>query len=638
MDSLFEPEHQRALEHRLRSRGNGFTEFQLAGTETIPEMFARQVKIHAGKTAIASRGESLTYEQLDLRSRDIRNIVAGESVTDRTPVALLITHHTKFLAAVLGVLRAGASYIPLDPEFPEDRNARILEISAARVILTERGNQGIAEKLAGSRQTLIYVDEVKSRDEDRADVSKPDGLAYIIFTSGSTGAPKGVMQSHQNVLQVAKRYTNGLCVGPQDRLSMLSSCSVTASVAPFMSSLLTGATLQAFPVRERGLDALAEWLDREQITVYHSVPSLFRHLLKSVAKDRIFASIQVVRMGGDSVYKSDWELFTKHFPRNTVLVNSYGCSEMSTVARFYLDAQSKLTDDVVPVGYPMTDVEIAVRGEDGSATWVDEHSGQFPVAVGEILLKSRYLSPGYWKNDGADNAFSHCVHDADGMRMYSTGDLGSIGSDQGLIHMGRADAQVKLSGFRVELAEVDACLRAYLGVKEAIALVHIPDHGERELVGFVELEAGAALTGAQIKTHVQSKLPSHMVPAEIVVVAAMPYTPNGKVDRPALIKLRGDTCRGRILRSPRTPVEEVISEIWKEVLSLNRIGIDDDFFELGGNSLLGMNLVAQIAKRFSVAVRVIDLFKYPTIDQIAQHIESALRTQGQQSLLQDYTI
>lgn len=619
MDSHSAFTNQQSLEDRLRTRGNGFTPFVLSGSETIPELFARQVAIHANKTAIVSDGGSYSYEQLDQRSLSVGFTVMSEATPGRSPVGLLITNHALFLAAALGVLRCGGSYVPLDPTFPEDRNARIIEVSEAQVILTERQNQELAERLARMGQQLIYVDEIERWDGSLPHISNPDDLAYIIFTSGSTGTPKGVMQTHQNVLQVAKRYTNSLCVGPLDRLSMLSSCSVTASVAPFMSSLLTGATLLAFPVRERGLDALADWLDRSQITLYHSVPSLFRHLMKSVAETRVFQSVDVVRMGGDSVYKSDFELFTKHFRRSAVLVNSYGCSEMSSVARFYLDAESTLVDDVVPVGFPLPDVEIAVRSEAGTENKVDALQViQSPVAVGEIVLKSRYLSPGYWNDDPANCAFSVCAGDATGMRVYRSGDLGSIRPGYGLIHMGRADAQVKLSGFRVELAEVDACLRSCHGVREAIALAHTPEHGERELLGFVELDAGSALNGTEIRTSLQRKLPLHMVPTAILVVATMPFTPNGKVDRPALIKIWESMRRDQCRQGPRTPVEEALSEIWKQVLSLDQVGVDDDFFELGGNSLLGMRLVARVAERLSAPLRAIDLFRHPTIKQFAE--------------------
>ena len=385
-------------------------------------------------------------------------------------------------------------------------------------MLTESATHDLGERLATPEQVCRRVDEVDPTDEHLTDESRADGLAYVVFTSGSTGAPKGVMQTHQNILHVAARYTNSLYLGSEDRVSLLSSCSVTASVAPLFSALLNGATLFGLAVRHAGLDALAAWLDARRISLYHSVPSLFRHLMRSVPQQRVFATVQVVRLGGDSVYRSDWELFKQHFPRDTVLVNSYGCSEISSVARFYLDRDSRLTDQVVPVGYPMEGVEIATSGS-ADVTDVGKQ------AVGEIVLKSRHLSPGYWESAQTSARAYADVPDEGGARSYSTGDLGVIRADQGLVHLGRADNQVKLSGFRVEIAEVEACLRESPGVREAAVIVHSSEGGERELIGFVTLE-GAAPAGiaAAIRAYVQARLPAHMVPSDVIDVAQIPWT------------------------------------------------------------------------------------------------------------------
>lgn len=633
MESYSERAHQESIKTRLRIRRGGFIPFDPVENETISRMFDLRLKSYPQKPAIVSGGRSLTYEGLSQLSCDIGCIVGRAMGGDRRPIAMLISQHTNFVASVLGTLRCGGFYMPLDPSFPENRNSLILRESKAQIILTERENEQLAERLALPEQTVIYVDEIEPGQGELSDRSNPDDLAYVVFTSGSTGRPKGVMQTHRNVLQVVKRYTNSLYLSPHDRVSLLSSCSVTASIAPLLSSLLNGATLSAFSVRAEGLGALADWIDAERITLYHSTPSLFRHLMKSVSQERVFSSIQVVRLGGDSVYKSDWELFTQHCSADSVLVNSYGSSEMSSVVRFYMDAASRLTDHIVPVGYPLDGVGISMMGEDGLVDF-DSHCGELarsPSAMGEIILKSRYLSPGYWNDLAAtDAAFSSLV-DGSGTRSYRTGDVGVIRESQGLVHLGRADTQTKLSGFRVEIAEVEACLQGCLGVKEAAVIVHTPDHGERELVGFVKMDSGDFPHRLDVGRYVQDRLPAHMVPSQIVAVEEIPFTPNGKIDRVALIRLREDVWNRRARGIPRTPTEEALREIWRQELSLDQVGMEDNFFELGGNSLLGMKLVARVAEAFTVQLRVLAVFQYPTIRQFAQLVDRSVSSSQKQS-------
>lgn len=635
MDSCAEGVHQESIKRRLLSRNNGFVGFELVGDETIPVMFDRQVSRHADKPAIVSMGSQITYAELDRLSLKIACGVCEHVGDDGLLVAFLITNYIHFVASTLGVLRCAGFYVPLDPSFPEDRNARILQESRARYILTERAHQGLAERLVLPGQKLIYVDEMAG-EEDRhlSDRSHSGALACLIFTSGSTGQPKGVKQTHSNILQIVRRYTHGLYLGFQDRVALLSSCSVTASIGTIFGSLLNGATLCALSVKEEGLDKLADWLDAERISVYRSVPSLFRHLMDSVAPHRIFPSVQIVRLGGDSLHKRDWELYKQHFAPEAALINFYGCSEMSTAARFYMDASSQLDDGVLPVGFALDDVEIAVIDSNGFERSVSADEAQVAagsVFTGEIVLRSRHLSPGYWNDSAAtDAAFTSDDRNGSDMRVYRTGDMGVLRGGQGLVHVGRADFQVKVSGFRVEIAEVEACLRSYPGVKEAAVVLHSPEHGERALMGFVVMESGDTHCGPSIRLHVQARLPAHMAPSDVLAVEQIPYTPNGKIDRAALISIREVAWRTRARLVPRTHTEEALSEIWRQVLNVDEVGVEDNFFELGGNSLLGMKLAAGTAKRFAVPFRILVVFQHPTIVQMAQLIDGLLRD-GRQS-------
>lgn len=628
MDGYSERDHQEALRRRLLAREKGFSPISLDDTDTITRIFERQVSLHPQRIAVASRGVSVSYQELQQRSSDIAAAVDAQVRGEHLPVALLISDYCRFVSAMLGVLRAGAFYVPLDPSFPAGRNSSILKQARAPLLLVERDTQHL-DGLALPGQTVLCVDDIGRAAGDVPDRARPEHLACVIFTSGSTGSPKGVMQTHTNTLQVVRRLTNALLLGFEDRVSLLSSCSVTASVGTILGSLLNGATLCAFSVLDEGLPKLAAWLDSEHITIYRSVPSLFRHLVESVPKEKIFETVEIVRLGGDSFFRSDWELFRRHFSPPAVLVNFYGCSEMSTATRFYMDATSRLPEGIIPVGYALDDVDVAVVGDDGLVRTVgrDEAAPGELAPVGEIVLKSRYLSPGYWQDPTATAAvFSRVDWSAGGVRLYKTGDRGSIRAETGLVHLGRGDKQLKLSGFRVEIAEVEACLRAAPGVKDAAVIVQVAPHGANELIGFVSLPVDRQHPGAllDVRSHARGCLPPYMVPSQIIVVDQIPCTPNGKVDRGALGDLREATRSKKTHEAPNTLTEATLNEIWSRQLNVEMLGIDDNFFELGGNSLVAMRVIAQVTERFGVQLRVIALYRFPTIREQARMIERQL--------------
>ena len=448
--SYSERTQQESIRKRLASRDNGFVCFTFTDDDTIPGMFDEQVARHAHKSAIIDSDRSVTYEELARLANDVGHALIRANPSFRAPVALLIARPSSFVPAMLGVLRAGGFYVPLDPLFPEDCNARILEACRARCILTERAHYPLAQCLARAGQVVICVDEIHHEFLEVVDRSAPKDPACIIFSSAATGRPKGTVQTHQTILAVVQRYTNSLFAGFQDRVSLLSSSSVTASIGTIFGALLNGATLCGFSVREHGVSALADWLDSERITIYRSISSMFRNLSWCVSSDRVFATVQVVCLG-DTLFKSDLDLFTRHFPCGCALVNFYGCSELSSAACFYMDAASQLADGVLPVGFPLEGIAISVATGNGLVNWVsgDPHPKTAPTDLGEIALKSRNLSPGYW-NDAEATARSFALVDwqRDGWRTFRTGDWGIMRAEDGLIHLGREDEQVKQSGVR----------------------------------------------------------------------------------------------------------------------------------------------------------------------------------------------
>ena len=611
-----EPLHQERLLRRLTSRGNGFRPFVAEDDALVLGVFQRQVELRGTKPAIVCSDASLTYRELDQLSNDVGNGLRKMCPRLDGPVVLLFDADVSLFGAIFGVIKAGGFYIALNPLFPQTRSATIVEDSGARLILTERRHEALAAQLASAGQTIVYLDDVERGTGGLAPSTGPDDLVSIIFTSGSTGRPKGATHTQRTLLALVARWTNTYCLGPGDRVTLLASVSVSASFSTLFSVLLNGGTLFPFSTREKGLAALADWIDLHQISIYNSVPSLFRHLMQSIAPDRVLSSVRVYRLGGDSVYCSDWELFKAHSAPGAVLVNSYGSSEVSNVARYYLDADSELCDDVVPIGYPSDGVRIGVVDAGGRMHPFEEIDGELPTEriVGEIVFESRFLSPGYYNGPSIGDR-------GETVRRYKTGDLAALTPEHGLVHVGRGDSQVKISGFRVEIAEVESVLRTHPSVLNAAVVVATPAHGERNLVGFVTLREQCADSGAGIRSFATAKLPGYMVPADVVVVDQMPWTPNGKIDRPALLKMREGAAKYAVQHPPATPEEMLVAGIWRSILKRDEIDAEDNFFSLGGNSLFALRVFNDLRPYANGALSLRTLFEHATIRQLAVFVD-----------------
>src|SRR5215208_3805221 len=553
---------------------NAFIRFEKKETEqSIPQRFEQQVSRYPDRLAVKSRNHQLSYAALNKAANRMARALLAQRGEGAESIVLLLGHDASMIAAILGVLKAGKVYVPLDPSFPYARNAYILEDSQAGLIVTNNENRSLAESLSENRHPLIDIDEIEATLSDE-NVDLPisaDHLANIIYTSGSTGQPKGVVQNHRNLLHVAMRYTNGLRIGAEDRLTLLQSYSVAGSVSNMLGALLNGASLFPFNVKEEGLIELADLLSEEGITVYHSVPTVFRQFANTLTGKEEFPELRLVRLGGEPVSAEDFRLYKRYFPSDSIFVNSYGASEAASVLRYGVDKDTEISGAMVPVGYPLGDVEILVLDDEGAAV----ESNQ----VGEIAIKSRYTSPGYWRRpDLTRAAFTTDPQDED-ERIYRTGDLGYRQPDGCLVVTGRNDFRVKIRGFRIEVAEIELALRGLTKIKEAAVVAHENQRGEQQLVAYVVPESEQVPTTSELRDFLRDKLPDYMVPSAFVVLETLPLTPNGKLDRlalpaPSLTRPELDTN----FVAPRNALEERLVEIFEEVLGLERVGVHDDFF------------------------------------------------------------
>ncbi|HEX7242460.1 MAG TPA: non-ribosomal peptide synthetase, partial [Longimicrobiaceae bacterium] len=530
-------------------------------------------------------------------------------------VALLFEHDAAMIVGILGALRAGKTYVPIDPLYPRERSAYVLEDSGAAVLLTNAANLETARELAGGGVPVVDVDAPGADGADAAlPEVRPDDPAYILYTSGSTGRPKGVVQSHRNVLHFIRVYSNNLRIGPDDRLTLFSSYTFDAAVMATYGALLNGAALLPFDWREEAAASVARWMRRERITLYHSTPTVFRHLVGGLGEGEAFPAVRVVVLGGEEAQRRDWEAFRRHFPPGAVLVNGLGPTESTLALQAYLDRGTGPRGATLPVGLPVRDTDVLLMNAAGEQPAV--------YGAGEIVVRGPHLALGYWGRPELTAAAFGPDPAGGPERAYRTGDLGRRLPDGDLEFLGRRDFQVKVRGVRVEPGEAEAALRAHPAVREAVVAPRGDAAGGRRRVAWLVPERPGGLPpAAELRGWARERLPEHAVPAAFVAVDALPLTSTGKTDRLALPDPGPGEARG--YTAPRGMTEELLAGIWAEVLKLERVGVHDDFFDLGGHSLLATQVVARIRAALGAEVPLRALFEAPTVAELAERVLAA---------------
>jgi len=603
---------------------DGFRPFPTEAVEqSIPERFERQVCLSPDKIAVVDAASILTYRELNKLANRIAHGILALRGTEPEPVALLVGNGIPVIAAMFGVLKAGKFYLALDLSQPAARTAAILTECRPALLIADSGRIGEAEALRAALDPfalpLLNMDALAfdSSEENPAIALTPNHLAYILYTSGSTGKPKGVMQDHRYVLNLTLVYTNCGKISAADRLVMLYSPNFAGAVRDIYCTLLNGATLLHFDVKRNGLTGLAEWLRQQEITVFFAVATMFRHFCRLLGPDEHFPRVRLVFLGSETVYAGEIRLFQRHFFEDCRMIVSFGASELSPICQFPIVHYTRIEGSTVPAGYAAGDVELLL--------WDAEKKPVAAGAAGEIVVRSRYLSRGYWRRPDLTEA--SFVPDPDGgeRRMFRTGDQGRLLPDGCLLHLGRSDFQVKIRGYRVETAEIETFLTATGLVRDALVTAWRDSAGEQNLAAWLApMHTDAPPSVNELRALIAAALPDYMVPAIFVVMDSLPLTANGKLDRRALPDPRTFGLRTEATYiAPQSTTELRLKEIWSELLGLERIGVQENFFDLGGHSLLAMQVLARIAAAFRVLLPANSLFKYPTLAQLAQAVESA---------------
>ena len=582
--------------------------------KSISERFEEQVRKHPDRTAVKVENRAVAYSELNRFANRIGRAILSQPGGSAAPIALLLQKDASMIAAMLGVLKAGRAYVPLDPAHPQQRFQRLLDDAGSELVITDNRCGHLAERLTNSSRRLLNIDEHTLHfSTDNLDLAvSGDTPCYLIYTSGSTGQPKGVVQTHRSVLHNIKWHTNSLWLCAHDRFTLLASCAAGQSVTDIYAALLNGATLYPFDIRREGFAGLAALLVNEEITVYHSSASVFSYFADSLRGDEKFPKLRFIKLGGEAVSKKEVALYRKCFSAGCILVNTLSATESGTICQYLLDTNTTVSGNIVPVGYPVDDRQVLLLNENGQEAGPDE--------TGEIFVDSSYLALGYWHQPDTTSAAFSATSVDNGRRRYRTGDLGRKDRSGCITYLGRKDSRVKISGHTIEVAEVEAALRGVAGIAD-VAVVAREHQGERKLVAYAVPALNADLNPSALRKLLADALPDHMVPSSFITLDALPRTPNGKVAReelpePGASRPNLDTA----FIAPQSPVERTLATVLSEVLGISGIGVNDNFFDLGGSSLMAARAMSRLQKLLDVDIPMRVFFETPTLAGLAQAV------------------
>jgi len=594
-----------------------FLEFEREEIEqSIPNRFEQQVRAYPDRPAIKTSTCQVTYAELNHLSNRVAHAVLLHTDRRNVRTVLLLEQDSPLIVAFLGVLKAGCTCIPIDTNFPPARIDSMVEDSQPEIIITNNQNLEIVHRLSQKIPLLINLDRLDpqpSAENPQLPIA-PEDLSFLVYTSGTTGEPKGIMQTHRNALRNARAYINGFHISPVDRIPLLASLGTGQGIVTTFNTLLSGSTLYPYNIREKGLDGLTAFLIEERITVLIAASTVFRQFVRTLTGNEEFQDLRLIRLGSEPVIGKDFELYLKHFAEHSVLVNALSATEVGNFTQYIMDKNTEITGNIVPVGLPVEFMEVMLL--DDKSEEVESNS------VGEIAIRSRYLSPGYWRKPDLSKEVFRSVPGSD-ERVYFTGDLGRRHPDGRLEHLGRKDSQAKIRGFRIEVEEIEARLNQHVAV--LTAAVCIPKKEEKRLIAYIVPQQGHNPTVRQLVDHLQEGLPEYMIPSEFRIVDALPMAPSGKVDRNALTSLpETRAALGQNYIPPRDSVEEKLVEIWSEILQHKPIGIEDRFFELGGHSLSTTQVISRIRSHFGAEISFREFFDEPTITNLARRIRQKI--------------
>lgn len=607
---------------------------------TMHRLFELQAEKSPDTTALIYGSKSITYRELNEKANRVARLIRGEGVKPDQPVGIMVQRGLHTLVGILGILKAGAAYIPIDPMYPPARVSYMLKHSEAGILVTEDAlldrmevllEDGVRvetivnltgrgqKEIKGIRR-LYSLDDIEKQEKGNPEaVATAEDLMYIIYTSGSTGLPKGVMVTHKNAVNYINWSIKDSCLTDNDRMMLVTSISFDISVFEMFGALTSGASLVIVPESSlRDPELLLDCIEHNRVSLWHSVPVLMAQILMAIGKrknrDDIKARLNLRRImiGGEAwsveLAKEIREVFS-----NADIVNMYGPTESTIWVTSYKIGEELDTLTSIPIGRPVSGNSVLI---------LDSNRKLCGIGIeGDIYICGSNVTRGYYR-DEAKTREVFIYDEAIGSFLYKTGDRGRYLENGNVEYTGRKDGMVKVRGYRIEVGEIESVLLAEENMEQA-AVIAKKTSDTNELVCFYVSKTEYTLD--YLRSAIESRLPAYMVPSSFVPLEAMPLTPNGKIDRKALelIEITDRLGTGSEFSEPVSDVEKTLEKIWKELLGLDRVGVNDNFFSLGGNSYLVTRMHTAIDMEYPDKTKVVDLFKYPTISKLAQYINDA---------------
>lgn len=597
---------------RTKNSGDDIKEYNapeiLAYKDTLSGRFEIQAIKFADEIALDTKYKSYTYSELNNIANHIAWGILKNTVDGNHGVAILYADTSSIVPAMVGVLKTGKYYVVIDSSLPHDKIRYMIENSESKTLLTDTKHLDLVTQLAPPNMVVINTDDINysaATDNPALHISSDSRLS-LVYTSGTTGMPKGIIKTHGSRLRSGSRKH----IQPAARISLIYSPSFAAGGWAIFRALLNGASLYSYDIKKYGLADFSDWLRKNKITNLRFTPSLFRQFVKLLDEQSHFPDLKVIRLSTENILDKDIQMYSKYFSEHAGLRVSYACSEVGTITHLSYQVGAKLPDGRIPVGFPEANRTIEIWDENDC----EVELGQ----VGEIIVGGKDVYPSYWKNPTATQKVFFPDPKSPGGHIYRTGDLGKILPDGQLVHMGRIDNMIKIRGFRVETSEIETELLKQDYIENAVVVGRADNSGQMRLVAYVVLSGKSKLNVSKLRKAIANNLADYMMPAYFVELDSIPLTVSSKVDIGSLPNPKYDRPDlENTYKAASNQTETILCGIWERVLGIDKVGVRDNFFDLGGDSLLAAQLFVEIEKEFGRKLPISILYKAANVRQQA---------------------
>lgn len=581
--------------------------------KTVARLLEEIVETRPDATAVVFREKQLTYRELNIRANRLAHQLRRRGVGPETMVGCCVERSLDLIVAFVAILKAGGAYVPLDPSYPKERFDLLLQDIRTPVMITQRSLT--SSVLAGRDLPSLIVDEdgtaLAGDDENPSPISGPTSLAYVMFTSGSTGRPKGVMVENRAIVRLV-RNTNYCHFGPDEVFLLFAPVSFDASTLEIWGPLLNGGRLVVMPPQAASLEDLAQTIRDNRVSTLWLTAGLFNLMVEQRLED--LRPVRQLLAGGDVLSPRHVRMVLKNLP-DCCLINGYGPTENTTFTCCHVMRTDDIIPDSVPIGRPISNTQVYI---------LDEQMRPVPPGEpGELYAAGDGVARGYLNNPEAtaEKFLPDPISTVPEARMYRTGDLARWGNDGVIEFLGRLDNQVKILGHRIEPGEVETVLCMHEGVKQVCVVPYSNGDGSKRLIAYYVGSSSRAAMPNDLRDFLVRKVPSYMFPALFIPLASFPLSPNGKVDRAALpVPVFVGDAESAEEERPKDPLEQTLMDLWRHVLRVEHVGLNDNFFDLGGDSLLLVAVHSNLQKAMGIEIPVTDLFEFTTVRTLAAHL------------------